>query len=96
MISISAHIAAANSLRAVKGSIDGLVSTLQSAKDNIYQNEVPGLDSAITQLDGIIRECLAQQGAIDGVASSIVAAARQIYAEELAALEAQKKKRNHS
>lgn len=90
MINISAHIAAANSLRAVKGSIDGLVSTLRSAQNNIYQNEVPGLDSAITQLEGIISDCLAKQGEIDGVASSIVAAAIKIYNEELAALEAQR------
>ena len=91
MISISAHIAAANNLRAVKGSIGDLISTLRSAKDNIYQNEVPGLDSAITQLEGIISKCLAQQNAIDGVANSIVAAARQIYEEELDAI----RKRKH-
>lgn len=96
MISVSAHEAAANNLRTVKGSISDLVTTLRSVQNDISENEVPGLDTAITQLSEIIAACLTQQSLIDGVANSIVVAAKQVYEEEMEAqrriLEEQRKK----
>ena len=84
MININAHIRAAENLRNTKSSIENLISTLRSAQEDIYANEVEGLEIAGQQLNSMISNCSSMKASIDGVANSIIQAAKAVYAQELA------------